>query len=239
MKRFLNLFVAITFATILMWSNVPGFEASGQDEEEPRTAVAPANELERLIATGVQGMGALAGGLAAGGGTWLLTYWMLKDATGLPGFDEMDYASPALGGLAVGYCAGFPLGSALGAASVAKVAEQGGSFWWSWVGAELGTISALLLTKFLSDSPLRLFVPAVVVGGPVAGALIGYNHSRPSRGQTAEGQLQDSPNGGGPQFSYCLPEISLQHHRFTNTFRDAGRTSPTLTCRLTIARLNF
>ncbi len=228
MNRFLTIWISGVFVTASLWSPLWRPEAHAQDEEEPDWEVTRPS-YQRLLGTPAEGLGAFLGGLAGGAGTWLLTYWVLQDATGLPSLDEARYFHPAEVGLAAGYCVGLPLGSAIGTSAFGKATSQSGSVWWSWVGANLGTISALLFTGALGESPLGMFVPGVLVAGPVVGAVVGYNCSKGVRDQ--QDPLQGSSNADRPRFSYLQPEVEVGRDRLSH--------SRQLTYKLTMARLNF
>lgn len=228
MKRFLTIWVTGVFVTASLCSAVWNPQARGQDEEEPDWEVTPPS-YQRLLGTPAEGLGAFLGGLAGGAGTWLLTYWVLQDASGIPSLDEAGYFDPAEAGLAAGYCVGLPLGSAIGTSVLGRTRSPRGSVWWSWVGANVGTISALLFTRVLGESPLGMFVPGVLAAGPVVGAVVGYNYSKAARDQ--EDPLQGSSNADRPRFTYLHPEVEVGRDRLSH--------SPQLTYKLTMARLNF
>ena len=228
MKRLVNALVTIAFATSFLGNSAFGLEGYVQSEEEAKGT--------KLLVLGEE-LSALGCGVLMGLGTFGLTYALLSGLT-----EDSDVGSDIAlyGGLAAGYGLGFPLGSAIGANIVGEQTNQGGSLWSSWAGAGIGALCApslALLLGMIAGSE-ELAVLALALGAPT-GAVIGYNRGRPKAIQIPGNAFQHSSAGAGPQFSLLVPEVELRRDRFANSFRPRLRRDPTLTYKVTLARLSF
>ncbi len=234
MKRSLNSFVIVALAARLLTNSALGFEAYGDHEEEAKRADPLVSAVSKLMVTGAEGVGAGAGGATLGAAACLLTSYLVWHATERP-----DPASevPFYWGLRVGCGLAAPLGSALGVSGVGGFVNEDGSFWRSWAGAELGALAALYLTLTADWSAPTI---ALLVLGPPAGAVVGYNlHSLTKRSTSPGGSSNESLRDTGSQLSLLIPEVEVGRDRFSNSVREPVKGSPTFTYKLTVARLSF
>ena len=235
MKKSLNGLLVVVLAAGLVTNSALGFEAYFDEEEKPK--VIPFLDWEvnsKYIIIGAEGVGAGAGGAALGAAACLLTSYLVWHASERP---DPAAELPFYAGFAVGCGLAAPLGSALGASGVGGFVGERGSFWRSWAGAELGALAALCLT--LPADWSEPSIPLLVLG-PLAGAVIGYNLDSPrKRSSSTGGSLNESLRGSGSELSLFVPEVEVRQDRVANTFWPRLRRDPTLAYKVTIARLSF
>lgn len=231
MRRFVTVFVTLAFAATFICSDGSGLEAIDQKEKTPGE---PSSGV--ILA---EGLASLAGGTVVGTGTFVLAFYGFWVSVADRSSEPWDLVGAYLAGLAAGYGLGFPLGAAAGVTTVGGLTNQRGSFGWSWAGAELGAISAIGLAYMLNNTSLGPLAGPVLVAGPAAGAVMGYNLSRPKGTQATNASFDKLSDPDGPQLSVLLPEVELRQHRTSDGIREPVKGSPTLTYRLTVARLTF
>ncbi len=233
MKKLMIAFVASAFVLSFTWNTTFAVQAGGGNEDEAN--------IPNPLVIGGEGIAALGLGATLGCGTLVATLGGLAMILQPEDMNDPRFGLMVLGGIAAGYGLGFPLGSAAGAIFVGEITYQRGSFWWSWAGAELGALAAVGV--FLSDDggiarPGTLACSALIFGPPM-GAVIGYNLSRPKGTQTTKASLDDPSDPDGPQLSLLLPEVELRQDRISDGIRQPVKGSPTLTYKLTLAKLTF
>ena len=234
MKRILTVFVTVAFSTTFLGNSIMGFEDCAYNEEQAKGT--------NPLVIGAEGVGALGVGAVVGYGSLIATVYGLGALIQPTGLGET--IGIVVGGVAAGYGLGFPLGSAMGASAVGGLAEQGGSFWGSCCGAELGAIAAAGLAWALWEVTDVGALPVLVLAlGPPTGAVIGYKLIRPNMNACSfpfpPSASSNESVHSSPQLSLLVPEVELRRDRVSNTFRKPTRGSPTFTYKLTLARLSF
>lgn len=232
MKRSIIVFLVLTFATSSLGNNIPGFEV---DSDSPKAPKEPS-----LLILGTEEMGAVGCGAVMGAGAFVLTLLAVHEFSGSRHLTFEERNAVDMGGKLAGYVLGFPLGSALGTSTIGGLAEQGGSFWWSWAGAELGAIAGLWFAAVFGEAFDGAFAIPISALAPPTGAVIGYNVSKWLKGsQPTSTSANKSVHGSGDGFSLLVPEVEVQRDRFSNSFRPRLGRNPTLAYKVTLARLSF
>lgn len=232
MKRSIIVFLVLTFATSSLGNSILGFEVDSDSPEAPKEP--------SLLILGAEELGAVGCGAAMGVGAFVLTLLAVHEFSGSRHLTFEERNAADMGGKLAGYALGFPLGSALGASTVGGLAEQGGSFWWSWAGAELATIAALGFAAVFGEAFDGAFALPISALAPPTGAVVGYNVSKWLKGSKPTGTSSDeSVHGTSPGLTLFVPEVQLRQDRFANSLRPRLGRDPTLTYKVTLARLSF